>query len=111
MQVGVALDHHGGLHRDFVVIAPSPLAGVLESHSLATVFAYLMNRWYDPMRCLLGAVIQVRPLGYELRTRGFRMSVQSQKRRSTPFGCLARCATSHRFRPISPRFVPNFVPK
>src|SRR6201993_3796509 len=42
-QVGVALDHDGGLHRDFVEIAPFLLAGVLESHSHATVFACSMN--------------------------------------------------------------------
>jgi hypothetical protein len=31
-----------------------------------------------------------RPLGYELRTRGFRVFGWSQKWRSTAFGCLAR---------------------
>ena len=39
-QVGVALDHDGGLHRDIVEIAPFLLAGVLESHSHAPVFIY-----------------------------------------------------------------------
>jgi hypothetical protein len=85
MQVGVALDHDGGLHRDFVVIAPSSLTGVLESHSLATVFACLTNIWYGPMRCLLGAVIHVRPLGYELAGRRLPQRVRSRNRSPATF--------------------------
>ena len=35
------------------------------------------------------------PLGYELQAEAFRMFIESQMRRSTAFGCLAGCATSH----------------
>ena len=60
-----------------------------------------MHNCQQPWRCLspfslvAGTELELRPLGYELRAKGFRVLAKSRKRRSVRIGCHTRCAQSH----------------
>ena len=96
----------GDLHQ-----VPRHLAGVAETPTVVPV-VWRPECSTTPLPSPAQAgYAAVRPLGDELRARDFRVCAKSHMGSSEGISGPARCALSHRYRAVSQRFVPKFVPK